>query len=587
MPAVTKLWRLLPHDRTAIEHLARQLGVSPIIAQLLLNRDIGKPEAAKRFLEASLAGMHPPASLPGVPEAVERLYRAVEQKKKICVYGDYDVDGTTGTAILVGLFQQLGSPVEFYVPHRLEEGYGVNSEALTQLAESGVKVVVTVDCGIASLAEADVAKKLGLELIVTDHHEMKATLPKAAVCVHPRLPGTNYPFGGLSGAGVAFKLAWALAVKHCGSEKVTPALRDYLLDALCLATLGLVADVVPLHDENRILVKHGLNRLNTKPPLGIKALIESAKLPADKLIKAEDIGYKLGPRINAAGRLGCARLVVEMFTTANPAKAREVADFLDNQNSQRQTIERKMTAQAKEMADAMMTEDLSGIVLAHAEWHPGVVGIVASRIVEYTGCPAVLFAIVPDAEVVTGSGRSIHGFELHEALNACDDVLAGHGGHAMAAGAKIRPLMIPVFRERFAQYAAEHFPTGVAPAPQVRIDAEVPLSSLTLGLLNDLNKLEPYGADNPKPRFLAGNLQIVGEPKKIGAGERHLSFKVKQGSTSMRAVAFGMGDRVVELMSDGGRCCLTFTPTINEWNGMRSVELMVDDFQTGPTATLG
>lgn len=587
MPAVTKLWRLLPHDRMAIEQLARQLNVSPIVAQLLLNREIVKPDDAKRFMEASLAGMHPPELLPGVPPAVSLLYKAIEQKKRICVYGDYDVDGTTGTAILVGLLQRLGAAVEFYVPHRLEEGYGVNAEALTQLAESGVQVVVTVDCGIASLAEAVVAKKLGIQLIVTDHHEMKATLPDAAVCVHPRLPGTNYPFGELSGAGVAFKLAWALAVRHCGSEKVSPVLRDFLLDALCLATLGLVADVVPLHDENRILVKHGLNRLNTKPPLGIKALIESAKLPADKPIKSEDIGFKLGPRINAAGRLGCARLVVEMFTTANPVRAREVAEFLDGQNSQRQTIERKMTAQAKEMADELMKQQVSGIVLGHAEWHPGVVGIVASRIVEHTGCPTVLFALVPDAEVVTGSGRSIPGFELHEALQACDDLLVGHGGHAMAAGAKLRPMLLPNFRDRFAQYAAEHFPRGVVPAPQLRIDAEVPLSSLTLGLLNDLNKLEPYGAENPKPRFLAGNLQIVGEPRKIGGGERHLSLKVKQGSTTMRAVAFGMAERLEELMSEEGKCCLAFTPFMNEWNGNRSVELMIDDFQAGPVATLG
>lgn len=586
MPAVTRLWRLLPHNRVAIDHLSKQLSVSPIIAQLLLNREIHSTPDAKRFLEANLSGMHPPTLLPGVEQAVELIFAAIERRDKICIYGDYDVDGTTGTAILVGLLQRLHTPVEFYVPHRLEEGYGLNSEALKTLAERGVKLVVTVDCGIASLAEADVAKQLGITLIVTDHHEMKPTLPKAAVCVHPRLPGTKYPFGGLSGAGVAFKLAWALAVRHCGSEKVTPVLRDYLMDALCLATLGLVADVVPLHDENRILVKHGLNRLNQKPPLGIKALLDSAKSSGDKPIKADDIGYRLGPRINAAGRLGYAGLVVEMFTTVSPEKAREVADYLDTQNSQRQTIERKMTAQAKELADSYMADDPCGLVLAHAEWHPGVVGIVASRIVEYTGCPAVLFAMVPDQEVVTGSGRSIHGFELHEALNACDDVLVGHGGHAMAAGAKIRPLMIPVFRERFAQYAAEHFPQGTPPAPQIRIDAEIPLSSLTLGLVNDLSKLEPYGAENPKPIFLAGDLQIVGEPKKMGAGERHLGLRVKQGTTTMRAVAFGMADRVDELMSDSGRCSLVFTPNINEWNGYRNVELTVEDFQAGPTAKL-
>ena len=240
MPAVVKLWHLVPHDRAAIERLAGELRVSPVVAQLLLNRDLKEPEAARRFLDAPLTGLHPPMSLPGMPEAVERLYQAVEAKKKICVYGDYDADGVTGTAILLGLFQQLGVPAEFYVPHRLEEGYGLNVDALRQLAASGVQVVVTVDCGIASLDEADEAARLGIELIVTDHHEMKDRLPAAAVCVHPRLPGFDYPFGGLSGAGVAFKLAWALAVRHCGSEKVTDRLRNYLLDALCLATLGLV-----------------------------------------------------------------------------------------------------------------------------------------------------------------------------------------------------------------------------------------------------------------------------------------------------------------------------------------------------------
>ncbi|HKA07433.1 MAG TPA: DHH family phosphoesterase, partial [Gemmataceae bacterium] len=301
MPAVPKIWRLAPHDRVAIERLAAQLQTSPVIAQLLLNRGLNSLDEAKRFLDAPLTGLHPPMSLPGVADAVERLYQAVEAKKKVCIYGDYDADGVTGTAILLGLLLQLGVHADFYVPHRLEEGYGLNVDALRQLAAAGTQVVVTVDCGIASLDEADEARHLGIELIVTDHHEMKDRLPAAAVCVHPRLPGCNYPFGGLSGAGVAFKLAWALAVRHCGSEKVTENLRNFLMDALCMATLGLVADVVPLCDENRILVRAGLNRLRDKPPLGIRTLIESAKMAPDQSIRAEDIGYKLAPRLNAAG----------------------------------------------------------------------------------------------------------------------------------------------------------------------------------------------------------------------------------------------------------------------------------------------
>ena len=595
MPAVTKLWHLVPHDRSAIERLARDLATSPIIAQLLLNRGLTKSTEAKRFLDAPLTGLHAPMSLPGVPEAVERLYRAITEKKKICVYGDYDADGVTGTAILLGLFQQLGATAEFYVPHRLDEGYGVNVEALRQLKASGVEVVVTVDCGIASLAEADEAIALGLELIVTDHHEMKDRLPAAAVCVHPRLPGTNYPFGELSGAGVAFKLAWAMAVRHCGSERVTPNLREYLLDALCLATLGLVADVVPLHDENRILVRAGLGRLNLKPPLGIQALIESVKSKPVKdeppkevketPISAEDIGYKLAPRINAAGRLGCARLVVEMLTTRNPAKAREVADFLDGQNGQRQTIERKMVAQAKDLID-LEGNDRAAAVLLHADWHPGVVGIVAGRMAEYLGKPVFLFAQKDGGELVTGSGRSIPGFALHEALKACDDLLVGHGGHAMAAGAKLRPENFDAFRTRFQEYAAAHFPTGGPPAPRLRLDAEVPLSALTFGLLNDLDKLEPYGADNPRPRFLAGDLQIVGEPKKMGKDFTHVSFFVSQGTSKFRVVAFGMADRMEEMMSGGGKICLAFRPKINEWKNYRSIELALEDFQAGSVAQL-
>jgi len=586
LPAVTKLWHLVPHDRAAIERLADELRTSPVVAQLLLNRGVTSAADGRRFLDSPLAGLHKPESLPGVPEAVELLYRAVEEKKPICVYGDYDADGVTGTAILLGLFQQLGVPAEFHIPHRIEDGYGLNVQALRELAAKGVKVVVTVDCGIASLAEADEAKALGIDLVVTDHHEMKDRLPAAAVCVHPRLPGTNYPFGGLSGAGVAFKLAWALAVRHCGSEKVTDRLRNYLLDALCLATLGLVADVVPLHDENRILVRHGLNRLREKPPLGLQALIESAKIAPNGPIRAEDIGFKLAPRLNAAGRLGCARLVVEMLTTSNPAKAREVADYLESQNGQRQAVERKMVAQAKEMLDGQELDGVSAVVLGHADWHPGVIGIVAGRMVEYLGRPVVLFALRDGVEVVTGSGRSIPGFELHKALKACDDLLVGHGGHAMAAGARLRPADLDAFRARFQGYAAQHFPTGGPPAPRLQLDAEVPLSALTWGLLRDLDRLEPYGAENAKPRFLAGGLEIVGDPRRIGQEERHLSFRVKQNGTAMRVVAWGMGSRLDELMSADRRVCLAFTPTVNEWQGNRSIELVASDFQPGPEAKL-
>ena len=293
MPSIAKLWHLRPHDAAAIARLSSSMNVSPIIAQLLLNRQIERPEEGRRFLDAPLVGLHPPDLLPGLSEACERITAAIAAKKRICIYGDYDVDGVTGTTILLGLLKRLGANVEFYVPHRLEEGYGLNIAALQQRRESGVDMVVTVDCGIASLEEAQEARKLGLELIVTDHHEMKDELPEAAVSVHPRLPGSTYPFGGLSGAGVAFKLAWALAMKAAGSEKVSPPMREFLLDAVALAALGLVADVVPLQDENRILVRHGLARLKTQPPLGMKALIESAQLAANATLRGKTSPFAL------------------------------------------------------------------------------------------------------------------------------------------------------------------------------------------------------------------------------------------------------------------------------------------------------
>jgi len=563
------------------------MGVSAIVAQLLLNRSITTAEAGKRFLEAPLTGLHPPAILPGIPEAVERLMAALADKKRICIYGDYDVDGVTGTSILWGVLQRLGGNVEYYIPSRLEEGYGLNAAALKTLFESGVRLVVTVDCGIASIAEADVAKELGLELIITDHHEMKDTLPAADVLVHPRLPGKAYPFDGLSGAGVAFKLAWALATRAAGSDKVAAPMREFLLDAVALAALGLVADVVPLHDENRIYVRAGLGRLREKPPVGLKALIESAGLAASPQLRAEDIGFRLAPRMNAAGRLGYAGMVVEMLTTNNAVRAKEIAQHLENENTARQQLERRMVQQAKEMLEGEDLSKMPAAVLSHSDWHPGVIGIVAGRLVEHLGRPVLIIAAREGQPIVTGSGRSIPGFALHHALKACEADLLGHGGHSMAAGFKIAPPRIHSFRDSFCKYAAQHFPQGAPPPPSILIDAEAALPMLTLGLMNDINRLEPYGAQNPKPKFMTGGLEIIGEPRKIGTGERHLSFRVKQGATTMRVVAFGMAERLPDLMSAGGKCCLVYTPMINEWQGRRSVELNVIDFQPGATATLG
>lgn len=579
-----KIWRIRPHDPATCEKIARENQISDLLAQLLINRGVVEPHHVRRFLDGPFTGLHDPKLMPGAEAAADRIVAAIRGKKRVCIFGDYDVDGTTGTAILLQTLIALGGAAEFYVPHRLEEGYGLNSEALQKLHASNCELVVSVDCGISALNECDEAKRLGLDLIVTDHHEINDRLPDATVLVHPRLPGGGYPFGDISGAGVALKLAWLVAQKAEGEAKVSTRLREILLDAVALAALGLVADVVPLHDENRILVKHGLNRLHAKPSPGLKALIASAGLGEAASVRAEDVAFKLAPRLNAAGRLGCARLVVDLLTTPSEQRARDLAQFLEGQNQERQRTERKIQAEAKEMAAALGADQWPAIVLASESWHPGVIGIVAGRLAEHFGRPTLLIAV--GADVATGSGRSIPGFALHEALAACHGDLLSHGGHAAAAGFRLKPENIEAFREKFLTTVGDRMPDG-PPPPRLDIDLEAPLSSLTPKIVRELDRLEPYGAGNPRPRFLASGLEIVGEPKLMGQGERHMSFRVRQGRTNLRAVAWGMAERREELVSANNRCSVVFSPKINEWNGYSNVELEVADFQAGERAKLG
>jgi single-stranded-DNA-specific exonuclease len=347
--------------------------------------------------------------------------------------------------------------------------------------------------------------------------------------------------------------------------------------------------VVPLHDENRIFVRHGLHRLRSAPSVGLHALIESAGLKDAAQIRAGDVAFKLAPRLNAAGRLGCARLVVELLTTSSPQQAADRARVLEEYNKKRQAVEREIVAQARTLADRHYAA-APALVLASPDWHGGVIGIVAGRLAEHYARPVLVIAVRPGENgglpVGQGSGRSVPGFPLHEALRACGDCLLSHGGHKAAAGFRIRADAIDAFRERFCDYAAQHFPAG-PPVPRLVLDAEVPLAALTMPTVAELDRLEPYGSENARPVFLAGGLQLVGEPRRMGGGERHMSFRVRQNGSTLRAVAFGMGDRYDDLVSAGGQCCLAFTPKVNEWQGYRTVELEVIDFQPGPRAALG
>ena len=573
-------WNIRPASDGAAR-LAESIGLHPMLGQLLVNRGVTGADDANRFLSRKLTGLHDPEQLPGADDAAERLHRAVRDGRSICIYGDYDVDGMCASAILSQALLLAGAKARCYVPDRLEEGYGLNAEALRNLKEEGIDTVVTVDCGATAAAEAEVAREIGLELIVTDHHEFDGPVPAADVLVHPRRPGGEYPFGDLCGTGVAYKLAWQFARKLSGSQMATGAFRDFLLDATTLAAIGTVCDIVPLVDENRILVHHGLLSLKDRAPLGLRQLMIVAGLADKRKLTAGDIGFTIGPRLNACGRLGQARLGVELLTTTDEDRARQIAHHLEEQNKQRQTLERRIFAEAKDMVEAER-ESRGGlppaIVLASDQWHAGVIGIVASRIVERFHRPTVLIALTADRG--TGSGRSIGGFHLQEALLECRDLLLKAGGHEMAAGLSIDAKNLDAFRTRLCDLAAAGIPDERLTA-ELNVDLEMPLHLLTTRLVDTLDAMEPFGLRNPRPLFLATGLSVVDEPRCVGGGERHLSFKVSQGRTQTKAIAFGMAERVQELMSRGGDCCIVFQPTVNEWRGRRTAELMVKDFRPG------
>jgi len=576
---MAKKWTFHPHDAALIRRLSSQLQVSPLLAQVLIARGLGDSEGAKSFLNAKLSDLNDPALLPGVERAAEAIVQALQQKRRITIYGDYDVDGVTGTSILWHCLQLCGGHVDYYIPCRMEEGYGLNQVAIRQLHEEDPRrLLVSVDCGIASVKEAALAKELGLELIITDHHTLGEQLPDAAVLVHPRLPGSEYPFGELCGAGVAFKVAWAICQRLGDGKKASPRMRDFLRSAVGLAAVGTVADVVPLQAENRVIVRFGLQSLIEMGSPGLKALLQVAKLSDKQTLRADDIGFGIGPRINAAGRLGQARLAVELLTTQDPERAVQLAAWLDQLNDNRKTVERRILRQAKEMvAEHEAWQQHKTLVLAHHDWHPGVIGIVASRVAEEFDKPTILISLKEDG-TGTGSGRSFAGFPLYNALEACSVHLLQFGGHKAAAGLKLEAGNVDAFRESLAAWADEHFHPA-SEDTQLRIDAEVLLSEVNLRAVTELDRLGPFGAENPTPRFMASRVELAEPPKTMGEGGRHLSVRIRQQGTVMRAVAFGRAEWAEELAKAGGPLHISFQPNINTFQGISRVELQLIDWK--------
>lgn len=573
---MSKRWVLSPPNKGLQAEISSKLKISPLLAQVLINRGITDVTSAKNFLNPQMSLLGDPSSLPDIDKASLRINEAIKNGENIVIYGDYDVDGLTATALMYRCLKLVGAQVSYYIPERLEEGYGLNADALARLKEGGAKVILTVDCGINACREAEIARNYGIDLIITDHHQPGKEIPRAFAVVNPKLKISENGFKDFSGVGIAFKLAWAIGQHFSPQKKVSSAFKEFLINAVGLVSLGTIADVVPLVGENRILTRYGLSALqNTEIP-GLRALLDIADISNINL-DTYHVGYRLGPRLNAPGRIGKAGIVVEMLTTTCKERAVEIANFLEQENKRRQDIQSDILITArKKVLNEINLDETTAIVLADQAWHPGVIGIIASKIVEEFNRPTVMIAI--SEHIGHGSARSIPSFHILDALESCKSKLLSVGGHAQAAGLKIHPNNIDEFRYMLNSTTAQRL-RKMDLVPVLNIDAEVTFPMLSKSLVTELERLSPYGEGNPAPLFAAAHIKIVGQPRRIGSKGQHLSFYVKQGDVAFRAVAFGMGEFIDRLKQNGKVCSLAFAVKINTWLDAENLELEVKDIK--------
>lgn len=549
------------------DRLCQEMNLRPLMAQMLLNRGLKEKAAIFSFMQPSLKGLHDPSLMHEMARAAARIAKAIKAGEEIAIFGDYDVDGVTASSTLYHALKFFGAEPELYVPHRIDEGYGLNVEAMKKLIAGGATLIVSVDCGITAVEPAKVAKQAGIDLIVTDHHEWKDELPECYAIVHPRLD-KNYPNPEICGAGVAFKLAWALWKAFTGEEKASPAYRELLMDLLCFTALGTIADVVPLQGENRVIAVNGLQRLPTCPFIGIRALLASAGLKEG--VDGYHVGFCLAPRLNAAGRMGHASEALRMMTTATAEEARDIAVELEKKNKSRQATERAIVVEAK--AQAATFPGVSSLVLVGDDWHTGVVGIVASRVIDDYYCPTIVMA-ASEGEA-HGSCRSIEGFNLAQGLRHCESLLTRWGGHAMAAGVALPLENVPAFRKMLDEYVKANCPASLL-QKRLDIDAIATLAELELGLIEDMKLMGPFGSHNKRPLFIIEDA-IIRAPKAMGKEGKHLTFTAYQGDYRMKCISWNQGELAHKIPTDM-RVNLCVEPEINEWRGQRNVELLVRD----------
>jgi single-stranded-DNA-specific exonuclease len=568
-------WVLPPDpDHAAVAALAGELRLPEAVCRLLVGRGHAQSEAAKRFLRPRLEQLHDPASLFGLDRAVERLARAVRGGETVVVHGDYDVDGICSTTLLTRALRGFGGRVVPFIPRRIEDGYDLTMAGVRAALEAKASVVVTCDCGTSALAPITELCRAGVDVIVTDHHLPGGPVPSCLAVLNPKQPGCDYPDDDLAAVGVAFKLALALARALGQSE--APVFR--MLDLVALAT---IADVAPLRGENRILARYGLKLLQETTNPGLRALIRAAALEG-KPLTAGRVGFILAPRLNAVGRLGHALRGVELLTTDSEAEANGIARELEEMNRARQELDRRTLAEARAMVDRLDLDSTYGLVLAREGWHPGVIGIVASRIVEATARPAVLVAL--DGGEGKGSGRSIPAFDLHAGLGECRDLLRRFGGHRSAAGVTIAADKVEAFTERFDRVARERL-TAADLVPDMRVDLEIAIEDANADLESLLRHFEPFGMGNPSPVLVARGVRLAGAPRTVG--QDGLKLRLRTADGELEAIGWGMGARAGEFR-DGLAVDVAFRLERDEWNGTsRLVAKLADVRHAGERSAAG
>jgi single-stranded-DNA-specific exonuclease len=570
MPAAPRLWQLLPCDDAQVEPLARELGVSPVTARLLCIRGMADPTLARRFLAPSLTDLHDPFALADMGRAVDRILAAVARGERIAVHGDYDVDGVTSTVILRRALELLGGDVTHFIPERMRDGYGLQPASLARLHAEGVRLVISVDCGTRGIEAAEHARALGLDLVITDHHEPGSRLPDAVAVVNPKRHDCAYPDKNLAGVGVALKLVQALCTRT-GRSGWLPAF-------VKVAAIGTLADVVPLTGENRIIAKLGLDMLSKGPhKVGLRALLDVCGLTG-KPIDSYHIGFVLAPRVNAAGRMSTPDIAARLLLAADESMAEEarvLAEQLDTENARRQQEQAEIFAQARKAVETDLdVGSRTVIVVAGEGWHRGVIGIVASKLVDAFHRPAIVLSI--DGEIAYGSCRSIPAFDMLAALESCADVMLTFGGHRQAAGLTVESDRIRELRARINEYAEHCLEPGDL-RPRLWIDGTLAFRSINEQVVEELGRLAPFGAGNPAPVFRSNRVEIVDGPRRIK--DRHLKIAFRQDGRIFRGVAWRAIEREDFVVEHRAAIDVAFSLEQDVWNGERYLQLSVADFK--------